>query len=542
MTTRGPPLTSGPPHTVSPTHFHSPNPPTKSRSSKATPQPPHAARAIALTPDTVNSGRCTPHSGRSTPHAPPRASPQPFTLSPSLAPEAAAPTPQKTRAPTADARREHLLAQLRLRRQKIATAATAVIEAQSHVESLRLEHASEGIDGHLMGERMLVRLAAAQARQAAAAATQAADARWEVELSCIAEDVRNRLCMDEMNGEEEGEEDAEVSAALLSPQTLLEPLEALRAQHTADRLAMHEAIEKERVGREAYEVEELRDSLATLEEAKAVLALEAAPGAITASTQQQQLVQQLSSLPPPLTTFTNTASEELRDSLDDDGCLTSPLEGALVTTLEFSNSSPPLSPPPPYIMPPAAAASSSSSCDEYVAYAEYDADEHAFVEAVEACVEAAVDERLVEERAVLSKEVAEKEAEMASALQKAQHDAVTSREQSAIQAERSRMLDQEAQRLREAALLSQERHREQRMRAAKEEAARVAAEAEVRKSRVLLAGGMLGSIAVALQKEEEEAPSNAIRYADPFQAELQKAISSRVVDDLLDDVDCEDLD
>ena len=104
------------------------------------------------------------------------------------------------------------------------------------------------------------------------------------------------------------------------------------------------------------------------------------------------------------------------------------------------------------------------------------------------------------------------------------------------------MLDQEAQRLREAALLSQERHREQRIRAAKEEAARVAAEAEVRKSRVLLAGGMLGSIAVALQKEEEEAPSNAIRYADPFQAELQRAISSRVVDDLLDDVDCEDLD
>ena len=45
----------------------------------------------------------------------------------------------------------------------IATAATAVIAAQTRVESLRLEHASEGIDGHLVGERMLVRLAAAQA-------------------------------------------------------------------------------------------------------------------------------------------------------------------------------------------------------------------------------------------------------------------------------------------------------------------------------------------------------------------------------------------
>ena len=56
--------------------------------------------------------------------------------------------------------------------QRVASLTETVLAAQKDVDAIKLDHNLEGIDGRILGEAMVIRLAKAQAVQAAAVATQ----------------------------------------------------------------------------------------------------------------------------------------------------------------------------------------------------------------------------------------------------------------------------------------------------------------------------------------------------------------------------------
>ena len=81
-------------------------------------------------------------------------------------------SPRAHASPSSASAREELVSALKDQRLRISSLTETLLEAQRAVDALKLEHVAEGVDGRLLAERMLSRLAAAQAMQAAAAARQ----------------------------------------------------------------------------------------------------------------------------------------------------------------------------------------------------------------------------------------------------------------------------------------------------------------------------------------------------------------------------------
>lgn len=171
--------------------------------------------------------------------------------------------------------RAELFAALQADREREAMLSEAVRIAQYAHDKLCLEHAAEAIDGRVMGNTMLSRLAAAQAVQAAA----------------IAQRLAAGESLEKLMPSPLPSDDAEPSL-----ESLLAPLDALQVRHRAARLAVSDAVERERVEREAIEADELTDARAALHDAEATL--------------EAKLQQQHPQLPTPSAVGASSAVDE----------------------------------------------------------------------------------------------------------------------------------------------------------------------------------------------------------------------------------------
>ena len=334
-------------------------------------------------------------------------------------------SPRAHASPSSASAREELVSALKDQRLRISSLTETLLEAQRAVDALKLEHVAEGVDGRLLAERMLSRLAAAQAMQAAAAARQAASTQVPVLFDL--------------------KEPGSVAVQSKQSSSLLEPLEALREQHRKERDAMSEAVERERLGREAMEAEELAESIGALEAAKA------------AHREATRLV-----TPTASTCVTASASPraERRPSVTESIAASSAAE--LAQRWAAARAKPQRE--SPFVQEDTLVRQRVASAAEVPPSPLPFALEPRIEVALDAAVEVGVAERLKDERASVHLQAAAQQAEMQEALSAAVAAATAAKQQQAEQAE---------------------------------EAARM---------RMLLAGGMLGRLAMALGTVTEQEP------------------------------------
>jgi hypothetical protein len=165
-----------------------------------------------------------------------------------------------------------LRAAVRHQQKRVAALAEAVVAAQEDLARLRLQHCAEAADNERLADAMLSRLAAIQAAQAAEAAREAtSDARPVIDQS-------TGISSDEHGGASSDSDDGDGRCA--AGRRPSSPLRRLRAQHRAERHAMLDAIAGERRARDALHEVELEAAAAALACARAEMRhVEGADGA-----------------------------------------------------------------------------------------------------------------------------------------------------------------------------------------------------------------------------------------------------------------------
>ena len=158
---------------------------------------------------------------------------------------------------------EGLRAAIRHERERVADCTHSLLNAQQRIESLKIEHMAEGVDGRMIGAMMTTRLAHAQALQVAALARRLADGEEE---ETVAEAVAEDLSSDaSIHAAVEPEAAADGSDP--PPSSLLR-FEALRLEHRNARDAIRNAITLEREGRESFESAEISEAVVVLAQAR----------------------------------------------------------------------------------------------------------------------------------------------------------------------------------------------------------------------------------------------------------------------------------
>ena len=243
------------------------------------------------------------------------------------------------------AEHEALCTSIRRQREHIAACAQAVFAQLERVETLRLDHAAESVDGRLMAERMMTRLACAQANQAAELTRRLAGLGSEGEgeddivdpLAKLAADWQpsaddgsrgdgvggsdrkrdeidgGEFDTDSSDGEGEGGVNAEIGGISRCSERrrrflfALSRLEALRAEHRSARESLRASAERERGDRERSEAaemaaatEELNKARAELHRAQTGVAATEEPTALSASPLAESLPVASTSVAPPL--------------------------------------------------------------------------------------------------------------------------------------------------------------------------------------------------------------------------------------------------